>query len=70
MQASTRPVRAERLLSFPTVSAPLFDLLPDTDADTDELLGRFLDYVATLGLQLYPAQEEAILALFEATTSS
>ena len=47
------------------MSAPLFDLLPDTDADADALLGRFLDYVAGLGLQLYPAQEEAILALFE-----
>jgi superfamily II RNA helicase len=47
------------------VTAPLLDLLPDTDADADALLGRFLDYVARLGLQLYPAQEEAILALFE-----
>jgi superfamily II RNA helicase len=33
--------------------------------DTDELLGRFLDDVAAMGLELYPAQEEAVLALFE-----
>jgi superfamily II RNA helicase len=32
---------------------------------SDDLLGRFLDDVADRGLELYPAQEEAILALFE-----
>jgi superfamily II RNA helicase len=47
------------------MSSPLFELLPPADADSDELLGRFLDYVAGLGLELYPAQEEAILELFE-----
>ena len=31
----------------------------------DALLGRFLDYTADRGLSLYPAQEEAILELFE-----
>lgn len=35
------------------------------DPSADELLGRFLDYVAAKGLTLYPAQEEALLALFE-----
>ena len=47
--------------------APLYDLLPATEADasSDELLGRFLDYVAAKGLTLYPAQEEAVLELFE-----
>jgi len=47
---------------------PLYAILPpvdDTDADSDELLGRFLDYVTGKGLELYPAQEEAILELFE-----
>jgi len=44
---------------------PLYDLLPSGEADSDELLGRFLDYVAGKGLTLYPAQEEAILELFE-----
>ena len=39
------------------------DVLPADDADA--LLGRFLDYVHSRGLELYPAQEEAILALFE-----
>ncbi len=47
------------------MAGPLFDLLPDVDAGPDDLLGRFLDYVDDLGLTLYPAQEDAILALFE-----
>jgi superfamily II RNA helicase len=47
------------------MSGPLFDLLPPADVSGDELLGLFLDYVAGKGLQLYPAQEEAILDLFE-----
>lgn len=33
--------------------------------DNDTLLGRFLEEVATRKLQLYPAQEEAILELFD-----
>lgn len=33
--------------------------------DNDTLLGRFLDEVASRSLQLYPAQEEAILELFD-----
>ena len=45
--------------------APLYDLLPRGDAGIDEILGRFLDYVGGQGLTLYPAQEEAILALLE-----
>jgi superfamily II RNA helicase len=48
------------------MAGPLFDLLPAHDAfSSDELLGRFLDYVAGKGLTLYPTQEEAILELFE-----
>jgi superfamily II RNA helicase len=43
----------------------LFSALPDPSASSDELLGRFLDYVASKGLSLYPAQEEAVLDLFE-----
>jgi superfamily II RNA helicase len=47
-------------------SGPLYDLLPEgTAPDSDDLLGRFLDYVAQLGLALYPAQEEAVLEIFE-----
>jgi superfamily II RNA helicase len=45
--------------------APLYDLLPPGEATSDELLGRFLDFVDFRGLTLYPAQEEAVLALFE-----
>jgi superfamily II RNA helicase len=46
-------------------TAPLYDLLPPGEATSDELLGRFLDFVDFRGLTLYPAQEEAVLALFE-----
>src|SRR5262245_12048964 len=45
---------------------PLYELLPEGDSpSSDDLLARFLDYVTGLGLVLYPAQEDAVLALFE-----
>src|SRR5512134_1828172 len=47
------------------MAGPLYDLLPDGEPDSDELLGRFLDYVAGRGLTLYPAQEEAVLEVFQ-----
>ena len=48
------------------MATTLYDLLPrDENLSSDNLLGRFLDYVAGRGLTLYPAQEEAILELFE-----
>jgi superfamily II RNA helicase len=51
---------------MPSMGAPLYDVLPAEDAPgADLLLGRFLDYVAGRGLTLYPAQEEAVLELFE-----
>lgn len=40
-------------------------LLRDERRGNDALLGRFLDYTAARGLELYPAQESAILELFE-----
>lgn len=44
----------------------LYDqLLRAENASSDRLLGLFLDYVAGKGLTLYPAQEEALLAVFE-----
>ncbi len=50
---------------MPTL-APLEERLQGlTTGKADELLERFLSYVAELGLELYPAQEEAILELFE-----
>jgi superfamily II RNA helicase len=49
----------------PTMAGPLYDLLPSGEAGSDELLGLFLDYVAGRGFTLYPAQEEALLELFE-----
>ncbi|NUO53670.1 MAG: DUF3516 domain-containing protein [Polyangiaceae bacterium] len=50
---------------MPTL-APLEERLQGlTTGKADELLERFLSYVAEIGLELYPAQEEAILELFE-----
>lgn len=44
----------------------LSDQLPSRrDAPSDDLLDRFLEYVDDRGLALYPAQEEAILALLD-----
>ena len=46
--------------------ATLYDLIPRPGpASSDELLGRFLEYVEARRLQLYPTQEAAILELFE-----
>jgi superfamily II RNA helicase len=48
------------------VPATLYDLIPRDERPTnDVLLGRFLDYVTGRGLRLYPAQEAAILELFD-----
>lgn len=45
---------------------PLYWRLPPKDAaTTDEILNRFLDYLAHEEIELYPAQEEGILALFD-----
>lgn len=47
--------------------APLAALLPhqqDGGLDPDEALERFVSFVTDSGLELYPAQEEAILELF------
>ena len=55
--------RAAGPVSMPST---LYDLLPREDPiSSDVLLGRFLDYVAGRRLTLYPAQEEAILELYE-----
>jgi superfamily II RNA helicase len=59
-------MRSEKLAhNTKAMPGPLHDILPPADASTDELLGRFLDYVAGQGLTLYAAQEEAMLELFE-----
>lgn len=48
------------------MATTLYDLLPrHSKPDTDLLLGRFLEYVESRRLTLYPAQEEAVLALYE-----
>jgi len=46
-----------------TDAAPLAALLPPAGASPDEILSRFMSFVAASGLSLYPAQEEAILEL-------
>jgi superfamily II RNA helicase len=44
--------------------APLADRIPPRGTrDPDEILGLFLDWVASTGLTLYPAQEEALLEI-------
>ena len=45
----------------------LLDLIPKetTSPGNDLLLGQFLDFVQSKNLELYPAQENAILALFD-----
>ncbi len=48
------------------MAATLQSLLPrELPAENDTLLERFLDYLAARGLSLYPAQETAILELFD-----
>lgn len=50
-------------LEFPH-DAPLWRRLPPLGtASEDQILNRFLDYVAEKNLELYPAQEEAILEI-------
>ncbi|MCE2827530.1 MAG: DUF3516 domain-containing protein [Verrucomicrobium sp.] len=47
------------------MSATLYDFLPRLEAPTDDLLlDRFLDFARARGVELYPAQEEAILELY------
>src|SRR5260221_3437914 len=45
--------------------APLAALLPARGevVDADEILARFMTWVASTGLALYPAQEEALLEI-------
>ena len=48
------------------VPSTLYDFIPrDGHPGNDILLGRFLEYVESRKLQLYPAQESAVLELFE-----
>jgi superfamily II RNA helicase len=48
------------------VPVTLYDLIPRSDdLSNDMLLGRFLEYTQSKRLELYPAQEAAILELYE-----
>ncbi|HEX9668482.1 MAG TPA: DUF3516 domain-containing protein [Thermoanaerobaculia bacterium] len=69
----TEPADAPAVLSSELVPAPtpapgrpsLLARVPAEGEGTDPaILARFLDWVADLGLELYPAQEEALLELF------
>jgi superfamily II RNA helicase len=44
-------------------TAPLAAHLPPVGADPDTILERFMAWVASTGLELYPAQEEALLEI-------
>src|SRR5689334_19835448 len=44
-------------------AAPLAALLAGAGTGADDVLSRFMSYVASTGLQLYPAQEEALLEM-------
>lgn len=55
-------------MSIPTGEPPLsylaYTMSPDPESVTgEELLDRFLEYVRLTGLELYPAQEQAVLEL-------
>jgi superfamily II RNA helicase len=48
---------------LPMDTPPLFACLPPEGADSDAVLAGFLRYAEESGIELYPHQEEAILAL-------
>ena len=51
---------------FPQPQFPLFELIPQgVEPSSDEILDRFLTFVSAKNLTLYPAQEDAILALYD-----
>ena len=50
------------------LEAPLLSRLPpleDEIPSTDEIMDRFLEYTMDLGIELYPAQEEALLEILD-----
>ncbi len=53
----------EPAAAAPSPAPSLAALLPPPGAGADEVLSRFVSFVAATGLELYPAQEEAMLEL-------
>ncbi len=54
------------VLTVARLAKTLYDFIPRDDRPSnDRLLSAFLDYVESRQLQLYPAQEQAILDLYE-----
>ena len=69
-RATSGPVANRYVLFVPGCgflrAVTLYDqLVRMSSTSSDALLGGFLDHAASRGLSLYPAQEEAILELFE-----
>lgn len=63
--ATTRVVSSDGTLS-PGSESPLLSRLPELGEkleDPSEVFDRFLDYVSEIGLELYEAQEEALLEI-------
>jgi superfamily II RNA helicase len=59
-------LKPEGIAILEEVSVTLYDVIPrDEHLSNDVLLGKFLEYIEAKQLQLYPAQETAILELFE-----
>lgn len=46
-----------------TAAPPLYACLPPRGSDSDAILNGFLSYAEKIGLELYPHQEEAVLAV-------
>ncbi len=62
--AASLDPRSSRPRTCESAAVRLVDRLPaPSDASPDRLLERFVEHVESRGLELYPAQEEAILAL-------
>jgi len=56
---------ARSIITVCRMPMTLYDAIPkDGRSANDTVMGRFLDYVSAKKLELYPAQEEAILELF------
>jgi superfamily II DNA or RNA helicase len=55
-----------RNIILAAVARTLYDFIPrGEEVGNDTLLGCFLEYTQSKGLELYPAQESAILEIFE-----
>jgi superfamily II RNA helicase len=64
--SKSSPSLLENFKLSPLVPVSLYDLIPRHDnPSNDVLLGKFIEFTESRGLKLYPAQEAAILELYE-----